>query len=1051
MKKHLLLVIFAILFIVGITNGQTYFHPVSGDQVVTLGPGIYNYYDNGGPGGNYSDGIDGSSITFKPQQGHRIAFSFQQFELEPNPSGGCYDYLQLVESSDCSTFWPAEEYCEFPFNSSRLLCYSQEIIFRFFSDLSVTESGWHIRIEVVRKTPENIVCTDFPCFPSLEYLDCDDIIFEVADTLSGKDRLFGDYQCYDVEPFSDCSGTIDYYPDCDNNYYPGREVVHFLTLEELRTLYLSCECFKEIFAVSEAGCACRKFTKAGNEFTLDNLAPGNYYIIAELECNPDPCSCDFVFQCSTPGPGILDCSSAEPIDCGQIVFSSNSSGDGGVSNVNSYCNPSAGEDWTGREKVYLFEADFNGLVYISLTGLSADLDLIIVNDCDRTNCKAISDNPGFSSEFYPLNVKKGESFYIIVDGWNFAQSSYLLEVQCEMEEDCIECGQCFTYSLVNKGLNTDVVCRSKYVDCEIPNFPTPNHSFRWTVDGVQVSTSQNATLSIPTHKKVTVCQEIRLNSNFVFQCCWEVNAAPGCQSSPVPHWSQTSGPLDYNVVLNASGSQNGNKFYWDFADGSPIVPTSQNPIGQNNYFGNIPERAVCVYVQNDWGLSQYCKTFAPGAFECSGSTSPKFDYTINGNVITITSDNPSGIIKEWELDYGNGVKTNGTNWTNQSLTYTTSGTYEICIRFRVEQGQAFGIPCSFDGCIYFSVKASCCTTILDNCTNLKYNFVSENNGLVYSLSRATNFNQQAIGWEINDVPVANSAQNTIQYLFPSAGVYKICFLYINPTTGCIVKCCRLVWVGNPFNCGTIFFNYEKGSGYQFYTEAEGTNLIWTNDDTGEEIGLGETSNFIPVPGSGGCVEVNISVRYFDPSCNCWRLCCLQIFLCDPAECVQDITVNTQPGPGGSTALCVDNSYNNVRWICLDNNQIIGTDNCVNVTSVNCQVFCVQYYDPVSKCFRLCCRDLSMNIQDPVSLSFAEIQPNPFNEVLSVQVEFLNPVDTRLELIDAQGRIMQTNATEYRQAILHQWQIDTRHLADGLYVLRIITSDGEIVRRLVKVD
>jgi hypothetical protein len=1046
-------IVFMLLIALNVQSQTSFNHPVSGAQSFTLAPGIYNYYDNGGPNGNYSDNIDLSSITFSPQQGHRIRITYLQFDVEQNGfSGGCYDYLSLGWLPDCGDLYLSTEYCEVAIGSGQSFCNSESVTFSFFSDGSVTLPGWHIRIEVLRKTPANIVCTDFPCFPDFEVISCSGGGNPtVIDTLIGIDRVEKVFSCSGFVPGFPCNGTIDYYPGCDNIYYPGKEAVYYLTLSETKTLFLSCECLKEVFAVREGGCACQKFVKDGNEFTLSNVAPGNYYIIAELECNTDPCICDFVFECSNPGPGVLDCANAVPIDCGATIFSSNAPANGGVNNVNSYCSPSAGSGWTGRERVYFFQADFNGLVYISLTSLFADLDLFVLNGCERTSCRAISDNPGASSESIQLNVKKGESFYIVIDGWNFAQSSYLLEIQCEKEDECVECGKCFTYSLVNKGLNTDVVLRSKYNDCTIPNFPTAAHSFRWTIDGLQASTAQNPTLSVPTHKQVTICQEVRLNNNVIFSCCWVVNAAPGCQAPPVAHWTLTSPPLNTTATFNASASKGAGRFFWDFGDGSPLLSTDMNPVATKTYSPSQPQRAACVYVQNAWGISQYCKTLAPGAFECASSPSPRFDYTITGNTVSITSDNPSGVIKEWEIDFGNGVTNSGTNWTTQGLTYSNAGTYEVCIRFRVEFGQSLGVPCSFTGCVYFTVKVGCCVNVQENCNNLRFRFLNANNGLLYELTRSTTLIQQVVGWEIDDVPVPNSAQNTLQFLFPAAGVYKICFIYLDPATGCFIKCCRLISIGNPFDCGNVFFLFEAGKGYQFFTEANGSDFVWTNDDTGEIIGQGKISNFLPVPGPGNCVEVNISVRYFDPTCNCWRLCCIRVFLCNPELCDQEIQVITNPGPGGSTALCVKDTYTQVRWTCLSTNQVIGTGTCVNITNLTCQVYCVQYYDPVAKRFQVCCIDRTTGLEDPASLLKVDILPNPFRDHLTVTAEFRELLGASLELLDAQGRQVSTAASGQELSLRHSWNLDTGHLAQGVYILRILTSDGGIIRKVVKND
>lgn len=1050
MKNYMLLLVVVGFVPINFLIGQTYFHPTSGTQQVVLGPGTVYYYDNGGPNGPYAPNLS-SSITFTPQDGYFIEnVFFSEFHVEDEASCN-YDKLTYQFLPNCLDLFVSYDECGGPkVFSFAGPCVGESLTFSFESDGSIEESGWRAEIIVSPKNPDRKIChNDATCPLDVGVvLDCDGggPTISQADP-EGRNAFDEEFYCW---AFGKCKGQIDQYPGCSNQLFPGGERIYPLFLSQSQTIVIECECLTDLFLVNYSTCGClAKVPNVGGQFIIDNLPAGNYYLVAEYDCAGDLCFCDFQFTCLETGPGILDCSQATPIWCNSSDLSSNSAAAGGMANVNSYCNPSLGSNWTGRERVYSFYSDINGIVQISLGGLSANLDLIVLKSCERTDCVASSTKGGVQTETITLNVKKGETYLIVVDGVNFAQSNYSLEVQCEEQESCIECGQCFTYSLVNKGLNTDIICRSKYVDCTYPDFPTPSHSFRWTIDGIQASTAQNPTLSVPTHKQVTICQEVRLNNNISYQCCWVVSAIPGCQSTPIAHWVHTSGPLNPNVVLDASGSEGAFRYYWDFGDGSPMISTNQDPIAIKTYVPPQPQKATCVYVQNSWGISQYCKTFAPGAFECATSPSPKFDYSLVGNTISITSDNPSGIIKEWEIDYGNGTIVNGTDWSTQAQTYMNAGTYEVCIRFRVESGQAFGIPCSFDGCLYFTVKVGCCITVRDNCSDLWFNFLNEDNGFLYALSRSMNLNQEAIGWEINDEPVANSASNTVQYLFPVSGLYKICFIYRDATTGCFVKCCRYIWIGNPFDCGSIFFWYEEGKGYQFYTEANGSDFTWTNDDTGEEIGQGEISNFIPVPGPGDCIEVNISVRYFDISCNCWRICCLRIYLCDPTECQGEITVITQPGPGGSTALCVDNSLTSVRWTCLDNNQYIGDGNCINITNLSCQVYCVQYYDPVAKRYRVCCLDWTSGLQEPQSLTKIEIRPNPFRDLVGVTVEFSHPLETRLELLDMYGRATGVGVLERGPDLLHQFQVDTRQLASGIYTLRIVTAEGEIIRRVIK--
>lgn len=131
------------------SQAQTNFnHPISGFQTFTLGPGVYNYYDNGGPNGDYANNIDGSIIRFIPQTGHRIAYTYLSFDVEDFPPFDCWDYLDVTEFGDCGFLFPTFQYCNFPDPASKLLCNSESLEFAFYSDGSITKSGWHIRMVV---------------------------------------------------------------------------------------------------------------------------------------------------------------------------------------------------------------------------------------------------------------------------------------------------------------------------------------------------------------------------------------------------------------------------------------------------------------------------------------------------------------------------------------------------------------------------------------------------------------------------------------------------------------------------------------------------------------------------------------------------------------------------------------------------------------------------------------------------------------------------------------------------------------------------------------
>ncbi len=129
------------------------------------------------------------------------------------------------------------------------------------------------------------------------------------------------------------------------------------------------------------------------------------------------------------------CTDTETLECTNDSADSNNNGSfSSVSDVTNYsCNPTL--DHTGPELVYTFEAAFDGDVTVSITGLSADLDLFALLDdgsstCDPTTCIDSSTSSGSSDESLTVTVTDGQTWYIAVDGFNGAVSDFDIEIDC---------------------------------------------------------------------------------------------------------------------------------------------------------------------------------------------------------------------------------------------------------------------------------------------------------------------------------------------------------------------------------------------------------------------------------------------------------------------------------------------------------------------------------------------------------------------------------------------------------------------------------------------
>lgn len=136
-----------------------------------------------------------------------------------------------------------------------------------------------------------------------------------------------------------------------------------------------------------------------------------------------------VRQFSTPncGPTGKTCGNPIPAYCGYTYTGNN--GSGGY-NINTYkkTNGQSVTGETGPEMYYQITLSTTGPISISLGGLSGDLDLFLLNNCNNNAVVAWSGNSGSQGEVISLGSLPAGTYQIVVDGWNYTTSSYTLSI-----------------------------------------------------------------------------------------------------------------------------------------------------------------------------------------------------------------------------------------------------------------------------------------------------------------------------------------------------------------------------------------------------------------------------------------------------------------------------------------------------------------------------------------------------------------------------------------------------------------------------------------------
>jgi hypothetical protein len=156
---------YAVLLLWGLSWAQIYLHPTTGQQQTYSGGCQVHtcsgtYYDNGGPGGNYSNSINWVYWTFCPNNSTQcLRMQFTSFDVESGCFVGgcsgnpcCYDILRVQNGpaqngpiiwQGCGTTGPGTITSSDP---------SGCLTLRFCSDGSVTRPGWAATISCVNCT-----------------------------------------------------------------------------------------------------------------------------------------------------------------------------------------------------------------------------------------------------------------------------------------------------------------------------------------------------------------------------------------------------------------------------------------------------------------------------------------------------------------------------------------------------------------------------------------------------------------------------------------------------------------------------------------------------------------------------------------------------------------------------------------------------------------------------------------------------------------------------------------------------------------------------------
>lgn len=163
--------------------------------------------------------------------------------------------------------------------------------------------------------------------------------------------------------------------------------------------------------------------QTNNEGIVIEDAPnGTYYLVVDAPLAGPGGNYRIELSC-----GYLDCSQQVPLTCGVPYRGSNA---GGTDDVSTYtCGRQLNVENNGPEIVHSFTTTSDGPVAITLSGMTANLELFLLDACSRRRCLKFSQQPGSNTESITQDLPAG-TYYVVVDGYNGAISDYTLLVDC---------------------------------------------------------------------------------------------------------------------------------------------------------------------------------------------------------------------------------------------------------------------------------------------------------------------------------------------------------------------------------------------------------------------------------------------------------------------------------------------------------------------------------------------------------------------------------------------------------------------------------------------
>ncbi|HYV94158.1 MAG TPA: PKD domain-containing protein [Chitinophagales bacterium] len=597
-------------------------------------------------------------------------------------------------------------------------------------------------------------------------------------------------------------------------------------------------------------------------------------------------------------------------------------------------------------------------------------------------------------------------------------------------------------------------------------------SFFWTFGDGSTSTEINPTHVYADSGIYTVCL-ISSSLCAVDTTCTQIII--GCIPVSAGFTFTTSGLNAQFTDLSGTATS----WQWTFGDGGSS--NAQNPAYT---YTNAGTYTVCLIASNDCSIDTFCTDVT---VECS-LVSYGFDFTVDGLTASFT-DLSSGATS-WQWTFGDG---NTSNLQNPSNTYSTAGTYTVCL--------IVSNDCASD---------TFCQDVTVECAQVTAGFSFLASSLTVSFS---DLSVGATSWEwtFGDGGTSNAQNPT--YTYSTDGTFTVCLIASNECS--IDTFCTEVTV----ECISVIagFNFAaNGLDVQFLdASVAATGWSWTFGDGNTSIGQNPIHTYLNSGTYTVCLIASNSCS-LDTLCTEVTVECAQV-AAGFTFTTSDLNVLFTDLSGGATSWQWDFGDGNTSNVQNPGNTYAasGTYTVCLIASNECSIdtFCTDVtvcavvsaaFDSSANGLNVSFTDLSVNatswqwtfgdgntsnLQNPsnqysapgtylvclfasndcstdsacisITVDFGvgtgavnsqsssfNIYPNPFSDEATISFTVTENSPVTITLTDVQGRLLRTVLSEILSAGDHAVMIPKKNLPAGIYLLQLKQGSESVVRRLV---